>query len=388
MKRNIIRFRRSLSRLPDLGQAIQERSTKLWFARVFVVALALAAMIIVLPRSKASTERLASAQTGTGGFQNGKVSSRVSTRLSSAVSGFEDKTVRNSLLPTKKYQVKFDLASITHELPSVDQATLANMKTNQIGIIRDVNVGSNSMGRKVLNADGTQIRIMAIRSAGADSLRVHLEGLDLAPGDLVYVYGNAENSHVAGPYTDKGPFKSGEVWTDRINGDTAIIEYYFKGDEHPFRISKLTHTLAGNKQAVFAPAVKACELDERCFNDLEKDAVGRMDFVTGQGEFVCSGTLLNDQPGDSAPFFLTAAHCISTQDVAQTLEVWWFYQTTSCDSGVLRPDITMSQPTGASLLATDTNIDATLLSITGNIPNGVVFAGFDPSPMGIGTQVF
>ncbi|MGH9826820.1 MAG: trypsin-like serine peptidase, partial [Blastocatellia bacterium] len=162
----------------------------------------------------------------------------------------------------------------------------------------------------------------------------------------------------------------------------------FQGSEHPFRVSELTHTLAGRKQAVFEPAVKQCELDERCFNDVEKDAVGRIDFVTDQGEFVCSGTLLNDQPGDGAPFFLTAAHCLSTQTEAQTLEVWWFYQTTSCDSGVLRSDVTLSQPTGSNLLATDPVTDATLLSITGNIPSGVVFAGYDPAPQSVGTQVF
>ncbi|MGH9762297.1 MAG: hypothetical protein ACREAC_15845, partial [Blastocatellia bacterium] len=206
MKRKILHFRSLLSRLSQI-QGDRHHELKIWFARLFVLAVAAAAMVIVLPRSKAATQNQNTLGADSNVFQDGKAPSRIGVRRSSAVSGFEDKTVRNSLLPTKKYQVKFDLTAVTHELAPVDQTALANMKMNQIGIKREVNISSNSMGRDVLNADGTHIRILAIKSAGADSLRVHLEGLDLAAGDLVYVYGNAENSHVAGPYTGKGPFK-------------------------------------------------------------------------------------------------------------------------------------------------------------------------------------
>lgn len=385
MKRNLVFFRSLVSR-----GATSLTTTGLWPVRVVIIAAAIGALVFGLRSSNAATSQPVIVATA---IQTDSQQShpRVGSKVSSAVSGYEDKTVKNSLLPTRKYKLQVNLSAVTKELSQVDEASaVASMSKNQIGINRRVGVASNSMGKRTANADGTGIRVLAIKSPGAVSLRVHLQGLDLGPGDLVYVYGNAENSHVAGPYSGQGPFKNGSIWTDTINGDTAIIEYYFKGREHPFQVTELSHVFASRKQAAITTAVKDCELDERCYNDNEKDAVGRIDFIAadGSGEFVCSGTLLNDHPQDEAPFFLTANHCVGVQSEAESVEVWWFYQTTSCDSGVLRSDVTLSEPTGANLLATDVTTDSTLLSITGQIPSGVVYAGYDPNPMPVGTEVF
>ena len=54
-------------------------------------------------------------------------------------------------------------------------------------------------------------------------------------------------------------------------------------------------------------------------------SVGMLQFVSGGGEALCSGTLLNDQASDQAPYLLTANHCFSTQTEAQSLRVYWNY---------------------------------------------------------------
>src|SRR5262249_17510969 len=89
------------------------------------------------------------------------------------------------------------------------------------------------------------------------------------------------------------------------------------------------------------------------------------------GEFVCTGTLLNDSAQDFTPYFLTANHCVSTPTIAQTVEVYWFYQTTDCNSGVLRSDW-VHQTGGANLLATESSNDFSLLQLANNAPGGPI----------------
>jgi hypothetical protein len=70
------------------------------------------------------------------------------------------------------------------------------------------------------------------------------------------------------------------------------------------------------------------------------------------------------------------------------VEVFWFYQTSTCNSGTLSPSEARSTPIGSTLQATSNDFDFTLLTIQGQIPPGVLFADWDPNPRGVGTQVF
>ena len=47
-----------------------------------------------------------------------------------------------------------------------------------------------------------------------------------------------------------------------------------------------------------------------------------------------SGTLLADRDtSTTVPYFLTANHCVSSQAAASTIQSYWFYRATACDSG-------------------------------------------------------
>src|SRR5207237_5735601 len=84
----------------------------------------------------------------------------------------------------------------------------------------------------------------------------------------------------------------------------------------------------------------------------------------------CTGTLLNDQANDQKPYFLTANHCISTQTEAQSANVYWNY-----NSG---EDPTAFPSThGANLLVTGTSSDFTFLLLTGSVPGGLFFSGWE-----------
>ncbi|MGH9760648.1 MAG: BACON domain-containing protein, partial [Blastocatellia bacterium] len=130
-----------------------------------------------------------------------------------------------------------------------------------------------------------------------------------------------------------------------------------------------------------------CEQDASCSSIPEENAVARYDFISGAVPFACTGTLLNDQASDDAPYFLTANHCISSDDEARTVELFWSYRTTACNSGQLMESF-RSTPTGATLLANDRPSDSALLSVIGALPTGVVFSGWDPNPRSASTAVF
>jgi len=69
------------------------------------------------------------------------------------------------------------------------------------------------------------------------------------------------------------------------------------------------------------------------------------------------------------------------------VEVYWFYQTTGCNSGVISNNWVRSSPAGAQLLATSRSADSSLLRIRGSIPGGITFSGWDPRPKSTGTTV-
>ena len=56
---------------------------------------------------------------------------------------------------------------------------------------------------------------------------------------------------------------------------------------------------------------------------------GRMRFgVEGSEAFVCTGAMITRAPTeDFSPLFLTAAHCIETQAAANSMDIFWFFQT-------------------------------------------------------------
>src|SRR5262249_27952649 len=232
---------------------------------------------------------------------------------------------------------------------------------NQVGVNRSVEVSPNTRAQKFVNPDGSQVIVLVIKSSGASGVGVHFRNFSLADGEEVYVYGTGANSIVFGPFTNKGPWASGEFWSGTVDGDTIVIEFYEKTDEggQGFEIFEISHILTELDWRLRSsePNVLNCEVDASCYSDAEKNAIGRIVFNDG-GPRVCTGTLLNDLPQDGTPFFLTASHCVNTQAIAQTVEVYWFYQTTSCNSGVLRNWI--HSPPGANLLATQSSNDFSL----------------------------
>jgi hypothetical protein len=273
-------------------------------------------------------------------------------------------------------------------LEQLDARSLT-LEPNQIGINRSVEVSPNARAQKFVNPDGSQIIVLIIKSSGASGIGVHFRNFALADGEEVYVYGASADSIVFGPFTDKGPWGSGEFWSGTVDGDTVVIEFYKRTDENGqgFEIFEISHILAELDWRLRSnePDVLFCEVDASCYGGPEKNAVARIVF-NDNGVYLCTGTLLNDVAQDWTPYFLTANHCVNSQAVAQTVEAYWFYQTTSCNSGVLRSWV--HSPPGANLLATQDSNDFSLLRLQNNAPGGAFFSGWTSTAQSTGTSVF
>jgi hypothetical protein len=245
----------------------------------------------------------------------------------------------------------------------------------------------------------------AVRSPGSFETRLHLEKFDVGRSEVILFAPRADGSlEVHGPYRGRGPEGDGDFWPPSVTGDTVYVE--IRGPDAPqFEVVESVHNdrdrlalpidpqdnggeggIAGN--CVPAMQVFPCQLDVMCepVNEFARQATGQMTFVcdTNGNCSVCTGTLLNDLDDETAvPYFITAFHCLSTQAEVNTLQITWFFQNTSCNSGVIGPTQTSS---GGTLLVTndtDDGNDMTFIRLN-SAPSGIPLAGWTTASLGSG----
>ena len=142
-----------------------------------------------------------------------------------------------------------------------------------------------------------------------------------------------------------------------------------------------------------------CHLDATCYPEWSRSATGVAQIFIERSEGgtgTCTGTLLNNRRQDSTPYFLTAAHCVQTEEEARSVAALWSYQTRTCNGDP--PDRrSLPQTEGARLLSTlgggtvdgrsNPDGDMTLLQLEGDLPAGTMFQGWDADPQPVGSQV-
>ena len=121
-----------------------------------------------------------------------------------------------------------------------------------------------------------------------------------------------------------------------------------------------------------------CHKDVTCYSAWAQEASGvaRISFVSGGNVYLCTGCLLGTSNGDNTDYFLTANHCIPNQTTASTMELYWFYQTSTCNGAA--PDLTTVPHTtgGGEMLATSTASDFAFLKLRQAAPGGTYHLGW------------
>jgi lysyl endopeptidase len=272
-----------------------------------------------------------------------------------------------------------------HRLPLPDAESSPNKNRTQkpdphceecekIGYVREEPDFLQALQWEVLD-DGSHVAKIELESKNAGGLRIKFKG-ELPKQVALRAYD--QSGMVVSPfnpselYNDETTPPSSKAektwWAPTVWGEVAGLEWHVPaGLSIPRRLPKIV-AIAYMYKDLAADGTSGlemtCHLDVTCFAQWasEATAVARMSFIKGSGSFVCSGTLLNRAPSDFAPIFITAAHCISRQDVANTLELYWLYQRSTCN-GALPSLNSVPRTSGALVLKVHINADECLLGL-------------------------
>ena len=195
--------------------------------------------------------------------------------------------------------------------------------------------------------------------------------LDLPPGASLTISGEA-CQETPRRYARRGPSGSGAFWTGSTLGEVCHLVIVVPASALEEDLyATLSHIVRRHASEERFPAngLVAQDNDLPCHDDVvcsgavgsERNAVVKLSYVSSNREFICSGVLLNDKASDSRiPWLLTANHCIDRQSVAETAEVRWFFEASSCNGPLRRDRVTTE---GAALVATEPDTDTTLLRL-------------------------
>lgn len=192
-------------------------------------------------------------------------------------------------------------------------------------------------------------------------------------------------------------------WSPTVNGDTLLVEPSLPAGQYPQNFSlsvpQLSHldiSPTASPRDMMTIAIgesDSCQNDVVCranptagFTSASK-AVARMVVTTSQGSFLCTGTLLNNTNTPKRNLFWTAAHCISTQTVANSLQTYWFYDAASCNGNTASAQAT-TLTGGAFLRHANTTRDTALLELKTAPPSGAFYAAWNSAAIGAtGTSI-
>ena len=248
--------------------------------------------------------------------------------------------------------------------------------------------------------DGGKVAAISVTSPGATALRMGLRVDALPEGAMLRFYA-PDASPVDVPASDvlqalamnaaAGVTGAAALtyWSPVVEGDTIALEIEIPAHvaAKSVRVSAptISHLETSAAQSFALPkagTVDTCEVDAMCYTSQwgnEINATARIIFTDAGSSYVCSGTLLADKDSSSnVPYFLTANHCVSNQAAASTVQSFWFYNSTACNSGTRNPSFTAIAP-GAALLYASATTDTSFMRLTSPPPAGTGYSGWNAS---------
>lgn len=268
----------------------------------------------------------------------------------------------------------------------VEEDSKANAGAMAYDVVQSVNQaliaqGASQQGRWQSLSDGRELWSMQLQSDGAVSLDLHFSRMQLPDQAELYL-ADAKGSYVLGPIRGSDALADLQYYTALIPGDRVTIEVVVPApqrgqvDLHLAGVTYGYRGLFGLKDHADVPRAGACNVDVACVQDDVSgpiDAVGQYVFVKNGESYVCTGSLIGNTARTPTPYFITANHCVSSQTVAQSMRVYWNYQSATCrDPGSDASGTPLDRPStytnGASLRMTYAPNDTTLVELNAPVP--------------------
>jgi len=218
--------------------------------------------------------------------------------------------------------------------------------------------------------DGTLVWQLVLKSQAAKSLSINFSQFKLSGDSKVFIYNN-DRSVILGSFTEANNKKFGRFATSPVLGDEIIIELQTTqsiADEQQLVIGEVYHDFLGvndylKRNSDFGMSGD-CNIDVNCDSRVP-DEVRRSVVKYLINGYLCSGTLVNNTNNDGTPYFLTAAHCVSTQAEAENMVFYFNFDSPSCIDSIAGTD--QQQMSGAQFKSGVENMDFSLVELY-NIP--------------------
>lgn len=200
--------------------------------------------------------------------------------------------------------------------------------------------------------DGTAIKQIGIRSAGAYSINLLLSDFEIPPGGKLFVY-SADHSYVVGSFDYRNNSADKLLPIQPVVGESIIVEYSEPADvpfTGHFIITEVNHDYrdifrAAGREPGTDNSSYDCMPDVFC-DDVAEETIRATVLLIINGGTACTGSLLNNTSDDEKPYLLTAVHCLvgSTSeypkdmsyyiDRAGTIITFFNYNRPVCDATV------------------------------------------------------
>ena len=270
------------------------------------------------------------------------------------------------------------------QLLKEEALTVNHLKPFRFAKSFNVDISPKSSGIWTVVGD-MKIWRVGLRSKGAWSLNLIFDKMIIPKGASLFIY-TSDHSKVLGAFTSDNEQSSGYFPTYPIAGDEIMVEYNepiataYPGELH---ISSVNHDFKNAFGTRLIGPSGLCNMDVYCPEGSPyltlKQSVVRLEIG---GQYLCTGTLVNNTKQDTIPYLLTAGHCINNLTDAQTTVFCFNYESPSCGAGGNSingySDQTM---TGAFLKARSDSLDFALLQLETSPPAVFrpFYAGWDRS---------
>lgn len=276
---------------------------------------------------------------------------------------------------------------------------LGHGKPLAIGFPRDTTQATVDLGQLKWQTltDGSRATHLAIRSDGAVALRagftVEASGRAAKSAGLVLRFRGGDGQVFEQAGTDLADELN---WSPVVAGDAMTVEIVLAKGAHAsglrLSVPQISHldiepTASIKTIAKDIGDSEWCENDVACrsnpstgFLDASR-SVARMTYVKAGESFLCTGALLNNSHSPKKRLFWTAAHCISSQSVAHTLQTYWSMQYASCGSTTMHASYS-TLAGGADLRHANAQRDTSLLELRSAPPANAFYAGWNSAAIG------
>jgi lysyl endopeptidase len=232
--------------------------------------------------------------------------------------------------------LRFDALDVAR-LGAEDARNDANKSSEyRIGVARPVNLNTENSGTWTSLGDGRSRWLLPVTATDAEHLNFGFTTFDIPEGAELRII-NKIGDIAEGPYTRRNRLSHGQLWTEVLLGDSALIALDVDTNKRAEVRLNLTQVSQGYRGFGTGSQAKSgnCNTDPQCMaaNDPWNQNRRAVAATVRAGTGLCTGSLLNNTANNRRMLFATATHCGVTAASTPTIRAYWKFETACREPG-------------------------------------------------------